>query len=213
VGICDAMPTIRQPFSRADVEEIETVEIYREYFTMQDRTVRFSTYDGGRSAPVKRGVFISGEAVTVLPYDAARDEVLLIEQWRVGPWVYGDANPWAIEVIAGRLEGDTHPERTARREAREEAGVEIAEMEHAAGYYTTPGIGCEYLTSYVGRADLSAAGGVHGLEEEGENIRVITLGFWDAMEALARGDVNTAPAVLSLLWLARNRERLRLLWS
>ncbi|MCI4661917.1 MAG: gamma-glutamylcyclotransferase [Neomegalonema sp.] len=207
-----AEPSIRQTFTRADVEPIKVDEIYREYFAMEDHYVRFRTYAGAMSQEVKRGLFITGEAVTILPYDPVRDELVLIEQWRVGPWAFGDANPWTIEVVAGRLDGDTSAEITARREAEEEAGVEISHIEPIGRYYTTPGISTEVLNSFIGCADLSAAGGVHGLEEEGENIRVLRLPYWEAIEAMHRGEVNSGPAILSLVALARQRDRLRMIW-
>ena len=54
------------------------------------------------SDEVNRAVFISGDAVTVLPYDPRRDRVLLIEQFRAGPFARGDDQPWLLEAIAGR---------------------------------------------------------------------------------------------------------------
>ncbi|MCB2157335.1 MAG: NUDIX domain-containing protein, partial [Rhodobacteraceae bacterium] len=46
-----------------------------------------------------------------------RDRVLLIEQFRMGPYARGDAEPWLIEAIAGRVDPGETPEDAARREA------------------------------------------------------------------------------------------------
>jgi hypothetical protein len=38
-------------------------------------------------------------------------------------------------------------------------------------------------------------------------------GFPDAMAAIAAGVVNTGPALISLFWLAANRDRVRAGWG
>ncbi|MGG7565802.1 NUDIX domain-containing protein [Rhodovulum sp. DZ06] len=182
---------------------------YASYFGIEAMEVRHETFGGGLSAPLTRAAFVSGDAVTVLPYDPARDEVLLIAQWRAGPHARGDAHPWPLEVIAGRLDADESAEAAARREALEEAGLELDAVEPVGGYYPSPGVMAEHITSYIAVADLSEAGGVHGLEEEGEDIAAIRLGFDEAMALLDRGAVNSATAMISLLQLARRREALR----
>lgn len=187
---------------------------YASYFGIEEMEVRHALFGGGHSEPVKRAAFVSGDAVTVLPYDPVRDEVLLIAQWRAGPQARGDAHPWPIEVIAGRMDGDEGPEAVARREAQEEAALTLGAVEKVAGgYYPSPGCIAEHVTSFVACADLSAAGGVHGLPEEGEDIAAFRLGFEEAMALVDRGAVNSATALLSLLWLARRREALRAEWS
>ena len=71
----------------------------------------------------------------------------------------------------------------------------------------------EYLTSFVGEADLSAAGGVFGLAEEHEDIRVHVLSRAAAFAAVASGEIRSAPLIVSLLWLDRNAARLQAAWG
>ena len=203
---------IRSDRGRDDVQAIHSKTPYKRYFSVEEHRVRFRTFAGAPSGGVEREVFVSGDAVAVLPYDPVANKVLLIEQWRAGPWAAGDANPWTIEAIAGRIDPGETAEQTARREALEEAGIEIGRIEALPPVYVSPGILAERLTSFIGEADLSRAGGVHGLVDEGEDIRVVVLDFWEAMTAVARGDVNALPAIAALLWLARNRDRLLLEW-
>jgi len=66
---------------------------------------------------------------------------------------------------------------------------------------------------YCGRVDASSAGGVHGLEHEGEDIKVVPMELDQALEALEAGRICTATAVISLQWLALNRERVRQQWD
>lgn len=211
--IGDYSAQLRSSLSAEDVAVSRQETPYANHFRVDELTVDHRTFAGGRSAPLNRAVFRMGPAVTVLPYDAQEDAVLLIEQFRAGPYAARDPQPWTIEVIAGRFEIDEDsPGDVARREAEEEGGVQIRRLERIGAYYASPGAVDEMLHGFVGEARLAEAGGVFGLAHEGEDIRAVKMPFMEAMHALARGEVNTAPAALSLLWLARNRDRLRLAW-
>jgi nudix-type nucleoside diphosphatase (YffH/AdpP family) len=205
--------TLRAGFTRADVESLGLDRPYARYFGVEDHRLRFRRFAGGLSDPVQRSAFVSGDAVTVLPYDPRRDAVLLIEQWRVGPWARGDQVPWTLEAVAGRRDMAESAEATARREAVEEAGLVLGRIECCAAYYPSPGILSEFITSFVGEADLAAAGGLHGLAGEQEDIRALVVPLATALAGIGTGEINNAPLVLSLLWLARERERLRAAWA
>jgi nudix-type nucleoside diphosphatase (YffH/AdpP family) len=185
-------------------------QVYGGYFAVEEFDLRFRHFDGGISGEVRRGVFLSGDAVVVLPYDPGRDRVLLIEQFRMGPHGRGDPQPWLLEAPAGRVDGGETPEETARREAREEAGLEFGALIPAHAYYPSPGAMAEYLYTYVGLADLPdgmvAAG---GLASEAEDIRSHLVPFDRLMAMVGTGEVNTAPLILLAYWLAVNRDRLR----
>ena len=182
------------------------------FFAVETHRLRLPRLAGGLTPPVARAAWLSGDAVTVLPYDPIRDEVLLITQWRAGPHARGDAAPWPIEVIAGRLEIPEAPEAAARREAREEAGLTLGRMERIAAYYASPGAVAEHVTSFVAETDLSEAGGLGGLDAEAEDVLSVVMPFEAAMTMIEAAEVDTGPALVSLLWLARHRDRLRRDW-
>ena len=115
--------------------------------------------------------------------------------------------------MAGRCDVTEPPEATARREAREEAGLELGRIERIAAFYPSPGIVAEHITSFVAEADLGGAGGLHGLAEEHEDIRALVVPLEAALAAVETGEINTSPLMVSLLWLARHAERLRAAWS
>jgi len=208
-----ALGSIRTSFSPADVEIAGFDRAYTSYLSVQEFRLRHRRFDEGWTGYVGRSVAVWGDAITVLPYDPRRDRVLLIEQFRPGALARGDRNPWCIEVVAGRIDAREGAEATARREAMEEAGLELGRVVELGRYYATPGLSAEYLTAFVGEAELDRPGAVHGLEAEGEDIRTIVLGFEQAMAEAAAGAVNTGPALVSLLWLAAIRERLRGEWG
>ncbi|MFN4128923.1 MAG: NUDIX domain-containing protein [Paracoccaceae bacterium] len=194
----------------ADITVLARRQPYAHFFAVEEYDLSFRRFDGTMSPVVTRAAFISTDAVTVLPYDPVRDRVLLVEQVRVGPFARGDLNPWHLEPIAGRIDPGESAEDAARREAVEESGLTLGALLPVARYYPSPGAKTEFLYSYVALTDLpDGTAGVFGVEHEAENIRGHLLGFDQAMALIASGEVCTAPLVLTLLWLQRERNRLR----
>ncbi|MCV2869124.1 NUDIX domain-containing protein [Defluviimonas sp. WL0002] len=183
---------------------------YARFFAVEEYDLRFRRFDGTMSETVNRAAFISADAAVVLPYDPVRDRVLLIEQFRMGPYARGDAEPWQIESIAGRIDPDETPEEAVRREAKEEAGLTLSELVPAANYYPTPGAKAEYLYTYIGLADLpDGVAGIGGVEHEAEDIRAHLLSFENFMDLLDSGEVDNAPLLVLGMVLARKRPAIR----
>jgi nudix-type nucleoside diphosphatase (YffH/AdpP family) len=167
-------------------------------------------FDGQMSPTLTREIFVAGDAVTVLPYDPLRDRVLLVEQFRTGPMGRGDPFPWQLEAIAGRIDPGESPEDAARREAEEEAGLTLGAMEKVAEYYPSPGAVAEYLYSYVALCELpDGCAGVFGAAEEAEDIKGHLVSFDRLLQLMAAGEIGNAPLLLTVLWLQRERARLR----
>lgn len=206
-----AMPsTVRRNPARGDIKVVSRSEPYARYFALEEQNLRFRRFDGTMSEPVLRAAFVSGDAVTVLPYDPHRDRVLLVEQFRFGPHARGDANPWQLEVIAGRIDQGEAPEAAAVRESQEEAGLLIEKLLPIAGYYPSPGAVTEYLYSYLALVDLAdSTSGIFGLAAEAEDIRAHLVSFDHLMALCASGELSSGPTLLSALWLAGQRPGLR----
>jgi ADP-ribose pyrophosphatase len=206
-------PKLRRNRGSSDTESVGIERPFVGFFALERHAIRHRRFDGEMTPRLDRLVFASGDAVTLLPYDPQKDRVLIIEQFRAGPYARHDRLPWCLEAIAGRCEVDEDPEATARREAREEAGLEIGRMERILGYYTSPAVAAEHITAFVGEADLGGEHGLHGLETEQEDIRAFAVPRAEAAAAVASGEANNAPLALSLLWLELNAERLKREWS
>lgn len=201
---------IRSSRSRDTVQVIAEHTPHAGYFLTRDYQLRHALFDGAISDPVRREVFVATDAAIVLPYDAARDRVLLVEQFRMGPFGRGDPRPWMLEPVAGRVDPGEGPEDTAYRECLEEAGLELHRLELVSRHYCSPGCSTEYFHCYVGLCDLpELARGRGGLSSENEDIRTHVLPFDRAMELLASGEADNGPLVLCLIWLDRERRRLR----
>ena len=180
------------------------------FFGLEVLTLAYRRFDNEISQDIQREIFVSGDAVTVLPYDPVRDRVLLIEQMRSGPLGRGDPLPWQLEAVAGRIDPGETPEDCARREAVEEAGLVLGRLEKVAEYYPSAGAMTEYIYSYLALCDLpDGVAGVFGQTEEAEDIQGHLVSFDDFMGAVASGEVASAPLILTALWLQRERGRLR----
>ncbi len=205
-----APATLRRAPAPGDVECDALREPYANYFSVEEADLRFRRFDGAMSRTVTRASFIATDAVTVLPYDPRRDRVMVIEQFRPGPWSRGDSNPWSLEPIAGRVDGGEGPETAARREAAEEAGLALRRLVPIGDYYPSPGAVTEFLYSFVALADLpDSAAGLGGVAAETEDIRAHVIPFAQLMDLLASGEARNGPLILSALWLARQRSALR----
>ena len=177
---------------------VDASPLYRGFFRLDRYTVEHERFDGGTLA-VSREHLERGDAVAVLLFDPGRDEVLLIEQFRIGPAVHGD-DPWLVEIVAGMLDGDEDPEDCARRECIEEAGYAPSRLTRLGEYYTPPGGSSERIIVYLGEADRArpaAAGG--GLDHEHEDIRVLWVAREQAMAWLAAGRIRSGTPMLALL--------------
>jgi ADP-ribose pyrophosphatase len=194
------------------VELVEHVVAYQGRFRVSRYKFRHGLYQGGQSDVLSREVFERGQAAAVLPYDPRRDEVVLIRQFRAGSYVAG-RHPWTWEIVAGIIEEGESPESLVRREAVEEASLEIREVIPMHNVIASPGACSEGCTIFLGHADTTDAGGVFGLESEGENILVKVLPFNEVRSMLEHGEIDNAIGVIALQWLALHRDEVRARWK
>ena len=173
--------------------------------------VRFShaLHGGGTSGPVERELFVRGDVVGVLPFDPVRDEVVLVEQFRIGA-MHQRPDPWLWEVVAGMIDTDESPEAVAVREAREEAGLELdpARLTLVSRYLASPGATTEEVHVFAGDCDLAGrADALHGLAHEDEDILARVVPAERAIAMLGTREVRNALSVVALQWLALERGR------
>jgi ADP-ribose pyrophosphatase len=196
------------------VKIIQREDLHRGFFRLERYRLRHRLYRGGWSAELEREIFERGRTVGILLYDPDRDEVVLVEQFRLAAHLAGLA-AWVLEIVAGIVdkEGESEVE-LARRESREEAGLElIGEPIFIHCLMPSTGGCTEVVDLFAGRVDASKADGIHGLADEHEDIKVVVLGFAQAMEQVRADAIKNGPTLLALYWLAAERERLRREWG
>ncbi len=195
--------------ARAKVDVAQRHRPYEGFYHIDEYGLSLPT-ETGQSPIMSRAVHIGYDAALVLPYDARRDRVLLLRQFRPGPFARGAEYPWLWEPVAGIVDGSETPEAAAVRESREEAGIEIRQLVFAGQGYASPGSSTDHHFLYVGLCDLPDDLPLRGgLEEEGEDLELALL---SAKDFIARLDVGTYPVVpLQMLghWFARHHEALR----
>ena len=201
----------QQPFTSQDVEILNTDTVYRGFFQMLKYRLRHRLFAGGWSEPLSRELFERGHAVVVLPYDPQCDQIVVLEQFRIGA-LQEKNGPWLLEFVAGMVEKGESIEQVAMREAEEEAGLQLLDMEKIAHCLVSPGGTSEALDIFCARVDCSQVGGVHGLDSEHEDIRVSVLDWSEAEVLFEQGRFNSAGPLIAIQWLIMNRQRLRSEW-
>lgn len=180
-----------------------------QFFRLGRMELSHRQFDGTRSDRMVREVLVGVDAVLVVPYDAARERVLLVEQFRPGPAWRHDPNPWSLEPVAGIVDGGETPEEAAAREGQEEARVGFTRLERMFSMYPSPGSSTDHFFCFAGLADLpSLAPGFGGLAEEHEDLRLHVMDLRDALALVESGEANTGPLIAMLLWIDRHKARL-----
>jgi len=193
------------------VEVIERSVAFQGFFRIVRYRLRHRLFAGGMGPVLERELFERGHAAVVLPYDPARGEIVLVEQFRVGA-VEHDDDPWLLEPVAGIIEaGESAPE-VARREALEEAGLELLDLVPIGSYYPSPGGSSEVCEAFVARIDSRNAGGLFGLADHGEDVRAHVLPLATALAWLEEGRVGVASTLMTLQWLALHQAELDARW-
>jgi len=188
-------------------------EIHRGFFRLERYRLTHKLYRGGWSAEIEREIFERGRTVGILLYDPNRDEIVLVEQFRLAAHLIG-MPAWELEIVAGIVDKEGESEiELARRESREEAGLElIGEPIFIHRFMPSTGGCTEVVDLFAGRVDASKADGIHGLVDEHEDIKVVVLRFDEAMQRVRADAIKNGPTLLALYWLAAEREKLRRAW-
>ncbi len=191
---------------------IQVENIQREYlgfFALNQISLKYSQFDGDISELKNRVILMGSEASLILPYDPILDKVLLVEQFRIGPFCRGDRTPWVFEPVAGIIEVGETPEEAAKREVFEEAGIEVDQLVKIGSGYPNPGEATSYFYNYIAIVDLSEySPGIYGAKNEGEDIRTHVADFNTVLNWSVSNKLRVLPLNTMVLWLALNKLKL-----
>ncbi|MEK0083804.1 NUDIX domain-containing protein [Benzoatithermus flavus] len=194
------------------VEILERERLHDGFFKLDRLKLRHERFAGGWTPPLSRELFIQRPAVVVLPYDPVQDRVVLVEQFRTGCLEH-PGDPWLIEAPAGLIDTEETPEAVARREVREETGLEVGRLAPVCIYHSTPGGTTERVHAFVAEVTAPESGGVFGLPDEHEDIRTHVLAAEEAFAWVEAGRIIAANGLIPLMWLRIHRDRLRREWQ
>lgn len=198
-------------FGASDVDIRSRETVFQGFFRMDKVHLSHPRFDGGAMPEFTRELFVRGDATCILPYDPQRDEVVLLEQFRMGA-IGRDQSPWLLELVAGMNEAGESPEDVAHREAEEEAGLAFSQLEKICEYLVSPGGTTELVYLYAGHVSTEGAGGLYGLEHEHEDIRAHVFSATEAFAMIHDGRINNAAAIMAIQWLQLNHDRLQAEW-
>jgi len=152
------------------------------------RVDEVSMADGRRA---RREVVEHPDAVVVL---AIRDDgdIAFVRQWR------HPTGRALLELPAGRVDPGETPEQTARRELREEVGLDPARLDYARGFFVAPGFADEFLHGFIARDCVESP-----LEaDEDEELIVEWKPLGEAIDLVEAGEIIDAKSVILIQFLA-----------
>jgi nudix-type nucleoside diphosphatase (YffH/AdpP family) len=180
--------------NRVRLRELKTLS--DNHFTLRKAIFDFQRRDGVWQEQARESYDI-GDASAVLPIDRARNRVLLIRQFRWPAFESGHRQ-LLIEAIAGKLDGET-PEISIAREAMEEAGIVLSNLDLVTHCFVSPGAVKERLSCFLAEYDSTAPrqdGGGHA--HEGEDIEVLEPSLDEALAMVERGEIVDMKTILLL---------------
>lgn len=190
---------------------VKQTTLYKGFFELLGVDLKHDLYIGGESRVMRRELLLHRDVSAVLPYDPVRDELVLIEQFRLGARER-KGGPWIMEIIAGYQEPGESPEDVAYRECMEEANCNVTKLYRIMQYYTSPGISTERIDLYLACTGTENVGGIHGLDAENEDIRVHVVSPRAAFGWLDNGYIDSAIIVIALQWFRQHHDEIRQAW-
>ncbi|RAI43237.1 NUDIX domain-containing protein [Rhodoplanes roseus] len=165
---------------------------------------------GGQPATMSRDILRIGRTVGMIAVDLARDEIVLIRQFRLASHIAtgrGDL----VEIPAGYIEPDEAPAAAAHRECVEEIGVAPRALREVFTFMPAPGMLEEFAHIFLVSVDASQVPEQAGATTEIEHTRPIRVPIDEAIATLDAGTIHNGYLILALQWLALNRGRLAVL--
>ncbi|WP_259197898.1 MULTISPECIES: GDP-mannose pyrophosphatase NudK [unclassified Pseudomonas] len=179
---------------------IHTEELLSDnWYVLKKYTFDLRRRDGSWQSQT-REIYDRGNGATILLYNREQRTLLLIRQFRMPTFVNG-YHGYLIESAAGLLD-NASPEERIRLEAEEETGYRVGHVEKIYSAFMSPGSVTERIHFFIGEyqpGDRVSDGG--GLEEEGEDIEVLELGFEAALSMVQRGEIVDGKTIMLLQYL------------
>ena len=183
-----------------DIKILRTELLSNNWHTLKKITFEYTKEDGTKETQ-SREVYDHGNAATILLYNKQQQTVILTRQFRLPSFINGNVSGMLIEACAGLLDDDT-PEECAKREAEEETGYRVNQVQKIFESYMSAGSLTEiihfFIAEYSGDMKVNEGG---GKEDEKENIEVLELRFQQALEMIRTNEIKDAKTIMLLQYL------------
>jgi ADP-ribose pyrophosphatase len=182
---------------------------YKGFLTINRYEIEKELHEGGKQ-DMTWLIMERGNAVGILAYDPGTDEVVLVNEMRPGILAAG-GYPYTDTLPAGGINKNETPEQAAGREMQEETGLDLknARIIHDRAYVSAGGTS-ESISIVFGIIDITKAGGIHGKEEEKENIKSVVMKSAEFMDKIKSGEINDLKTMVAGYWLIENKPSLQL---
>lgn len=150
----------------------------------------------------QKEVYTRVNSATVLLYNTQQKMVVLTRQLRLPTYLNGNKDGMLVECCAGTIDGNETPEECIRREAIEEIGYQLRELEKTGECYVSPASLTEKVTLFIApyTPDMkTSAGG--GLKDENEDIEVLEMPFEQAFGLMESGAICDAKTIILLQYI------------
>jgi nudix-type nucleoside diphosphatase (YffH/AdpP family) len=175
--------------------------ILEDVFKVEEAYLRYEKFNGEMSETVRRISLERGDSVSILIYNSRTDKIILVSQFRYPS--YKSGNGWIIEAIAGIVDSGETPEESARREVREETGLDITKLEHIVTFFPSPGGSSERIFLFYSEVSKEADSyqETGGLLCEGEDIKSYEFTLEEALEKIKSAEIMDAKTIIGIFWL------------
>ncbi len=199
-------------FNAQDVKVLERNIVYDGFSKIVKYKISHRLFTGGWSKTLTRELFEPGGSVGILLLDPVLKKIVLVEQLRLAA-VNQPGSPWLLELAAGMMAANEKAAQVAKREVKEESGLIVQDMLPIVDCWVSPGGSNEKISLFCAKIDASQAGGIHGLKDEGEDIKVWVFSIQEIYELLDSGKIITAHTLIALQWFRLNEQKVLSYWA
>jgi nudix-type nucleoside diphosphatase (YffH/AdpP family) len=180
----------------ADHVRIGRVEVVAKAWGTLRRTELQLRRPDGTWVDQVRETYDRGNGATILLHDPERDTVLLVRQFRYPAYANGHPDGYLLEAPAGLLD-DEDALTGIRREAEEETGVRVRDVEQLFELYMSPGSVTERIGFFRATYRHGDATGPSGADDA-DDLEVVEVTLDDAMTMIEDGRIVDGKTVILL---------------
>lgn len=186
-----------------NINIIQTEILSDNWYTLKKITYQGTNPDGS-TVTQNREAYDRGNGATILLFNKDSRTVILTRQFRMPTYINGNDDGYLIECCAGLLDKD-NPEDCIKRETEEETGYRVSSVKKVFEAYMSPGSVTEILYFFTAEysSDIKVSNG-GGVLEENENIEVIEMPFYKALEMIKTGEIKDGKTIMLLQYAQIN---------
>ncbi len=194
-------------FNNSNYSILKSEQAFCDHFTMYVHDIAHKSFTQEKIRYSRNQVIVKNSVGGIL-FDPKRDAVVMIEQFRVGAMGHHPSSPWLLEIVAGYVEANEDNETALVREVQEETGANVLSVKPILEYFTSPGGLTEKTQLFCAMVDSQGLGGIHGNDDEQEQIMVHVLDTQTIFEMLDQQWLTSSATVIAVQWLRMHHDHL-----